>query len=94
MGVKDILLLGDEKLYKVCEPVGKNNLKTAGMVLTDLKATMSNFRKTYGFGRAIAAPQIGAVYRIIYLNTKDLEIGFINPELHFPDDKQIELWDD
>lgn len=94
MGVKNILLLGDERLYNVCVPIDKYNLETAEKVLADLKDTMSDFKKTYGFGRAIASPQIGAMHRIIYLNTGDMEIGFINPELHFPQDERFELWDD
>lgn len=94
MSIKDILLLGDERLYRVCDPVEEQHLEQAGNVLQDLSDTMGEFRRKYGFGRAIAAPQIGAPVRIIYLNTGEMTIGFINPQLHFPDDAQFELWDD
>jgi peptide deformylase len=55
---------------------------------------MMGFRQKYGFGRAIAAPQIGDAKRIIYLNTGDQIIEFVNPRLSFPEKKMLELWDD
>ncbi len=94
MSARDILLLGDERLYQVCKPVREKDLESAKIVLKHLQDTMKVFTEKYGFGRAIAAPQIGEKYRIIYLNTGDQIIGFINPVLTFPEQKMIELWDD
>ncbi len=94
MSEREILLLGDERLYQVADAVVPSELELAGEILTDLEDTMNAFRSRYGFGRAIAAPQIGKAKRIIYLNTGDEVIGFINPQLTFPDDNRIELWDD
>ncbi len=94
MSAKEILLLGDDRLYNVCEPVKEKDLEVARQILKNLDDTMKGFRQKYGFGRAIAAPQIGDAKRIIYLNTGDQIIGFINPTLSFPDKKMIELWDD
>ncbi len=94
MSARDILLLGDERLYQVCESVEPKDLESAKIVLKDLQDTMMVFTEKYGFGRAIAAPQIGDAKRIIYLNTGDQIIGFINPILSFPEKKMIELWDD
>ncbi len=94
MSEREILLLGDERLYQLADAVVLSELDLAGEILVDLEDTMAAFRSRYGFGRAIAAPQIGKAKRIIYLNTGDEVIGFINPKLTFPDDKRIELWDD
>ncbi len=94
MGKKDILLLGDERLYQASLAIEASELASARQILTHLEDTMMAFREKYGFGRAIAAPQINAIKRIIYLNTGDQTIGFINPKLTFPDDEQYELWDD
>lgn len=94
MSKQNILLLGDERLYQVSEPLSEKELLLAKDILLDLEDTMKGFRARYGFGRAIAAPQIGAARRIVYLNTGELKIGFINPRLYFPDEEQIELWDD
>jgi peptide deformylase len=94
MAVREILLLGDERLYQVSQPVKKTEMVEAAAILAELGETMAAFREKFGFGRAIAAPQIGALKRIIYLNTGYRVIGFINPELAFASDEQFELWDD
>jgi peptide deformylase len=52
-----------------------------------------DFRKKYGVGRAIAAPQIGLMKRIICLNT-DNRVAMINPELLDLSADMFEVWDD
>ena len=94
MAAREILLLGDERLYQVSQPVDKTELCETAAILADLGDTMAAFREKFGFGRAVAAPQIGVLKRIVYLNTGDRVIGFINPELEFASDEQFELWDD
>lgn len=94
MAIKEILLLGDEWLYKVSKTIKESDLPKAKDVLKHLHDTMTLFREEHGFGRAIAAPQIGEAYRIIYMYIDGKAIGFINPELEFLDDEQFEMWDD
>ena len=67
MAVREILLLGNERLYEVCKEVSQDEIVTAKQIVEDLHDTMMNFREKYGFGRAIAAPQIDKAYRIIYM---------------------------
>lgn len=50
-------------------------------------------RLKYNFGRAIAAPQLGIMKRLIYMNI-DTPVIFINPELTGLSDDLFELWDD
>ncbi len=94
MAVKEILLLGNEKLYQTSAPVLPEERETAERIVGDLRDTMAAFRQKYGFGRAIAAPQIGELSRILYLNAGGQETVFLNPELEFPDGEQFTLWDD
>lgn len=94
MAVREILLLGDERLYQVSQRVEKSQINEAAGILADLRETMAAFRDKFGFSRAMAAPQIGAFKRIVYLSTGDRIIGFINPEMEFASDEQFELWDD
>lgn len=94
MSVREILLLGNENLYKVCKEVSRDNIGKAGEIVEDLKDTMLDFRKKYGFGRAIAAPQINEQYRIIYMNFDNNSIVLINPRLEFIGNEQFEIWDD
>lgn len=94
MAVREILLLGNENLYKVCKEISKDELHKAKKIVEDLHDTMMDFRNKYGFGRAIAAPQIDELYRIIYMNFDDNSIAFINPRLEFIEDDKFEMWDD
>ncbi len=89
----DLLLLGDPRLYQVCEPVYQNELPLVKDWVTDMHYVMQQIRAKYHFGRAIAAPQLGIMKRLIYMNTEKPVI-FINPELKDLSDEQFELWDD
>lgn len=93
MSVKEILILGNEKLYKISSEVGKDELESIKIIIEDLHDTLMNFRKEYGAGRAIAAPQINIFKRIIYMNI-DKPIALINPRLEFVDGDKIQVWDD
>ncbi|MBU5483729.1 peptide deformylase [Clostridium sp. MSJ-11] len=94
MAVREILLLGNENLYKACKEIARDELNKAKEIVEDLHDTMMDFRDKYGFGRAIAAPQIDELYRIIYMNFDNNSIAFINPRLEFIEDDKFEMWDD
>ncbi len=93
MTVRDILLLGNPRLYEVCEPVKKEELPRLQSTINDLHDTMMEFRRKYKAGRAIAAPQIGVMKRLIYMHI-DEPIVFINPTLQDLSVDMIEVWDD
>lgn len=93
MAVKEILLLGNPKLYESCTPVKKGELKEIKDVVTDLHDTLMDFRNKYNAGRAIAAPQIGVMKRLVYMHIKSAVV-FINPVLEDFSRKTIQLWDD
>ena len=94
MALREILLLGNENLYKVCKEISKDEINKRRQIVEDLHDTMMNFRNKYSFGRAIAAPQINELYRIIYMNFDTTSIAFINPRLEFVKDEKFEMWDD
>jgi peptide deformylase len=62
-------------------------------IIQDLHDTMIEFRNQYGVGRAIAAPQIGVMKRVIYMHI-DKPVVFVNPVLKDFSKEMIELWDD
>ncbi|MGD9381950.1 MAG: peptide deformylase [Candidatus Thorarchaeota archaeon] len=93
MTVQEILLLGNPRLYEVSEPVLKEDIAIVQSVIQDLHETMMEFRHKYGAGRAIAAPQIGVLKRVIYMQI-DGPITFINPILDNLSEEMIEVWDD
>ena len=92
-GLDDILLLGNPKLYEKSEPVSKEELPLVKDWAADLHDVMEAIRAEYDFGRAIAAPQLGIMKRLIYMNI-DKPTIIINPEFTFLSDEKFELWDD
>ncbi len=93
MAVKDIILLGDPRLYEKSEPVLKNEINGLLPQIELLFDTVIDFRNKYGSGRAIAAPQIGLMKRIICLNIDKPE-AMLNPELSDLSEEKFEIWDD
>jgi peptide deformylase len=91
--VDDILKLGDPRLYEVCDPVQKEELPMVKQWVNDLHEAMEDIRAKYGFGRGIAAPQLGIMKRLFYLNL-DRPYVIINPEIVNPSEEVFELWDD
>lgn len=91
--IREILLLGNPRLYQESRPVENGELEYIKAVVHDLHDTLMDFRNKYGIGRAIAAPQIGILKRLIYMHLKE-PVVFINPELTYLDDEYMEVWDD
>ena len=90
---REILLLGDPRLYEVSEEVTRDELEGLRPVFTDMFDCIKGIRRDYGFGRAIAAPQIGVNKRLICILTHRPYV-IINPELEFVGDEMMELMDD
>lgn len=91
--LQDLLLLGNPKLYEVSEPVLNSELPLVKEWVGDLHQVMEEIRARYKFGRAIAAPQLGIMKRLIYMNI-DKPVVFINPEFTHLSDQLFEVWDD
>lgn len=94
MAIRQVLLLGNPRLYEESEPVLEKEMEIMQAVVTDLHDTLMNFRKQYGVGRAIAAPQIGVMKRLIYMSIGDVSTAFINPQLEDKSEEMMEVWDD
>ena len=62
---QDVVLLGHPALRAVCTPCGTDDLSAEKNALV---ATLQAFRDANGFGRGIAAPQIGVTRRFIAVN--------------------------
>jgi peptide deformylase len=92
-GLDDLLQLGNPLLYQVCEPVQQHELPSVTEWVNDLDNVMKEIRAKYNFGRAIAAPQLGIMKRLFYMNI-DKPIVFINPVLTDLSEEQFEVWDD
>ena len=91
--IREILKLGDPQLYEVSEPVAAADMPFVGGWVEDLHDTLMEYRRVYGAGRAVAAPQIGIRKRLLYMYL-DKPYVFINPTMVFPDEETYELLDD
>jgi peptide deformylase len=93
MAVRDVLLLGNPKLYEICEPIERKEVDNLPSIVQDLHDTLIDFKKRYGTGRAIAAPQIGMMKRMIYMYINEPKV-FINPVLTQKSKERMVVWDD
>jgi peptide deformylase len=93
MPVREILLLGNPELWRPSSPVVNVRARETGELIGDLAATLDNFREQNGFGRGIAAPQIGVGRRVIFLNIGE-SFPLINPTITRASREMMELWDD
>lgn len=92
-GLEDLLQLGNPLLYQTCEPVLESEMDRVPKWSEDLRSVMHAIRKKYKFGRAIAAPQLGIMKRLIYMDV-DTPTVIINPEIDQLSEEMFELWDD
>jgi peptide deformylase len=92
-GLDDILLIGNPLLYKISEGVSEAEMSLVPGWVADLHQVMEEIRAKYHFGRAIAAPQLGIMKRLIYVNIEK-PIVLINPEFTYLSEEMFELWDD
>jgi len=93
MAIREILLLGNPGLRMKCSPVKRFGTRELRTIITDLRHTLSDFRKQNGFGRGIAAPQIGFAQRVIFLHI-DKPFALINPRIMVRRGGKLTLWDE
>ena len=94
MSKLDILQLGNPLLHERCAPVDARASSSVQLV-RDLADTLSAFAEAHGFGRAIAAPQVGALARVIVVRVPDgFAAALHNPTIDARSDETFELWDD
>jgi len=92
MPARRILQLGDPRLREISAPVPES--ADARPLFQDLRDTLHEFRRTYGFGRGISAVQIGESRRLIYIEFEGAAYAIRNPEYEFQSEAKFRLWDD
>ena len=93
MSARQVLLLDNPRLYESSEEVNEKELESLKPVVADLHDTLRAFRKQWGAGRAIAAPQIGVMKWLIYMHIEN-PVVFINPYFEDKSEEMFEVWDD
>jgi peptide deformylase len=100
MAVRTVLQLGDPALRAVARPVADPGSAEIRALIVDLADTLAHWRASTGYGRGIAAPQIGAGVRVIFLQLQPQPGGvkpepwpLVNPELTWRSEEKIVVWD-
>jgi peptide deformylase len=89
-----ILQLGDPRLRRPSPAVADLGAREFRAAADRLLAALEAFRRLHGFGRAIAAPQIGVEQRLIAANLGDGAFVLVNPEVTWHAGETFTLWDD
>ena len=95
MAIRRIRQLGDPILRVRCEQVHDPKSPAVRLVADDLRDTLRAARAKYKMGRAMAAPQIGAPVRVVFVEiTGTQRWTMVNPEITDVDSQDFLVWDD
>ncbi len=92
MAIKEVLMLGNPKLRDESFHV-TSFAKELLIIIEDLKDTLLYLQKEKKIGRALAAPQIGHMKKVVYYNCEDKEIIMVNPDIIWKSEETFEVWD-
>jgi len=94
MAVRTVLQLGDPSLREIAKRVEDPCARQVGALVEDLADTLAYWKKTTGYGRGIAAPQIGSALRVIFLELPGARPWpLVNPEITERSEEKIVVWD-
>jgi peptide deformylase len=94
VGPSEILQIGHPALRKPSTPVGEGRDAAFTEQARLLAETLEAFRKRFGFGRAIAAPQIAVPKRLIAVNLGGDPFLVVDPEITWRSEDTFTMWDD
>ena len=94
MAIQTVLQLGDPRLREIASPVTNPQSPEIAALVRDLADTLAHWRTSTGYGRGIAAPQIGVAQRVIFLQLPGAEPWpLINPEIIERSAEKVVVWD-
>ena len=92
--IKAIVQLGNPLLRERCLEVKDPASAEVENLVRDLADTLAHWRAETGYGRGIAAPQIGVLQRVIFLKLPGEDPWpLINPEIVARSEEKIIVWD-
>lgn len=94
MAARRIRQLGDPILRARCERVLNPQSAATRLVADELRDTLRTAKKKYKMGRGLAAPQIGAPVRIVFVEIDKQRWTMINPEITDVGRDDFLVWDD
>jgi len=91
--IKDVLMIGNPVLVEKSADVSFEDEPLLDQILADLGDTLTHLQDTKKIGRALSAPQLGYLKKVIYFQMKDKSFYMLNPEII---EKKLEMqvvWD-
>lgn len=94
MAIRTVLQLGDPGLREIAKRVEYPKAPEIRALVDDLADTLAYWRETTGYGRGIAAPQIGSSLRVIFLRLPgENPWPMVNREISGRSPEKIVVWD-
>jgi len=94
MPIRPILQLGDPRLREKSVPVDDPTSREIHDLVRDMADTLAHWHSTTGYGRGIAAPQLGVLLRVVFLKLPGVEPWpLINPEIIGYSTEKVVVWD-
>ena len=94
MPIRPILQLGNPLLRQRAVTVADPTAPEVQALVQDLADTLAHWRSETGYGRGIAAPQLGELKRVIFLKLPGAEPWpLINPQIIGSSKEKIVVWD-
>lgn len=94
MTVRPIVQLGNPLLRQVAKRVEDPSSAEILELVQDLADTLAEFQRRTGYGRGIAAPQIGVLRRVVYVHPPgDEPLALCNPEIVWHSGETFTVWD-
>jgi peptide deformylase len=92
--LEEILTLGDARLRWPSKAVPDARAAGVRSLLAHMHGILAGFRARRGFGRALAAPQIGRRVRLVAFDLGRGPRALINPRITARSEASFTLWDD
>ena len=94
MAVRTVRQLGDPVLHEMCKEVQDASAPEVRALVEDLQDTLAHWRQATGYGRGIAAPQIGVLQRVVFLCLPGEDPWpLVNPKIIERSAERIVVWD-
>ena len=93
--IRHIIEIGDPVLRSISSPVAVPCTGEVRELARDMADTLKDFQKRTGYGRGIAAPQVGVPLRMIVVDMPEL-VGIatlVNPHITRRSPEMFDVWD-
>ena len=79
MAIVPLVELGNPLLRQPSTPFADPTSPEVSRILADMRDTLHDCRARTGYGRAISAPQIGVLKRLIFIDHHETTLELVNP---------------